>query len=113
MEMQGKSESVLSATFSTIRWAKFRGSRAKEKPNPSGLRVRKVDGIELRCDLKLCRTYGARVLFSSYTPFRLRVRSALGWANLSSRLWRLDVRRYSHVIDSTCLFQKPQPGPPQ
>jgi hypothetical protein len=42
----------------------------------------------------LCRTYGARIPIAIYPPFRLRVRSALGWANLWSRLQRLNLRCY-------------------
>jgi hypothetical protein len=56
----------------------------------------KVDGIGLRFDLKLCRTYGALFLFNPFPALAASAREArLGphWANLLSRLRRLDYRR--------------------
>jgi hypothetical protein len=38
----------------------------------------------------MCRTYGARLDLAGYPPFRLRMRLPSGWANLWSRLRRLD-----------------------
>jgi hypothetical protein len=48
----------------------------------------------------MCRPYGARSHLKAYPPFRLRMRSPSGWANLSPRL-----RRWILVTHDSCSFR--------